>query len=130
MVQSTKLNSDLLLKAAEKLSPRQLDRFVNGVLQLRALRNAPHLSSRETKLLLQINRGIPESQQDRYSELIAKRRAESLTPHEHAELIRLGNGVERMEARRLQALIALAALRKTTLTALMNDLGIKAPRHE
>jgi hypothetical protein len=130
MVQSTKSSPDALLKAAEKLSPRQLDRFVNGVLRLRAKRHSPCLSNRESKLLLQINKGISEAQSARYAELISKRRAESLTSEEHAELIRMGNQVEKLEAKRLAALIALAALRNVTLTTLMKDLGIKAPENE
>ncbi len=130
MVESTKPSPDALLKAAEKLSPRQLDRFLNGLLHLRAKRHAPHLSPQETKLLLRINKGIPEAQRKRYDELSAKRRAETLTDHEHRELIGISDAIEMLSAKRLEALIALAKLRHVSLDSLMNDLGITTPEYE
>jgi hypothetical protein len=62
---------------------------VGQVLKLQAQRRVSTLSGNEAELLLKINRGIPADLQARCNELIAKRQAETLTPGEHEELIRL-----------------------------------------
>ena len=86
----------------------------------------PRLSSEETTLLLEINRGLPEETAQEYRELLAKRRAETLTPEEHARLLGISDTREIANARRLEKLMALADLRHTTVEALMNELGIRS----
>jgi len=61
------------------------------------------------------------------NQLIAKRQAETLTPDEHKELLRLIEQSEKAEAARVEAMAQLARLRGVSLTTLMHDLGIKAP---
>ena len=78
-------------------------------------------------MLAKVNQGFPPDVQRRLNELIAKRQAETLTPGEHEELVRLVEQSERAEAARVEALAQLAALRGVSLTTLMGDLGIKAP---
>jgi hypothetical protein len=123
------LPTDELLKAVGQLSQPELEQFVFQVIALRARRKAPSLSRAESELLLKINRGAPPDAQNRYGELIAKRRAETLTPDEHNELLRLTEQMEAMQARRIEYLAKLARLRHTTLTALMKDLGIRKPAY-
>jgi hypothetical protein len=123
------VSSDDLLKAVNQLSTPELERFVSDVITLQAQRKAPHLSESETDLLLKINQGIPADIRERYDELIAKRRQESLDPEEHVELLHLTEEVEKLETQRVEYLAELARLRKTTLTALLTDLGIQAPGH-
>ena len=94
---------------------------------LQARRRAPGLPQGESELLIKINQAFPPDVQRRLNELIAKRRAETLTPVEHEELLRLIEQSERAEAARVEALAQLAALRGVSLTMLMDDLGIKAP---
>ena len=77
--------------------------------------------------MAKINQGFPLDVQRRLNELVAKRRAETLTPDEHEELLRLIEQSERAEAARVEALAQLAALRGVSLTTSMDDLGIKAP---
>ncbi|MFW0859217.1 MAG: hypothetical protein AAGB97_03420 [Dehalococcoidia bacterium] len=62
----------------------------------------------EAKLLLKINEGFPPELRKRYNELIAKRRAESLTPDEYDELLCLTDEVESLEALRMEYLAELA----------------------
>ena len=81
----------------------------------------------EAKLLLQINQGVPPEIQQRYHELIAKRHSETLTCDEYSELLRLTDTVEYLEAKRVEHLAELAIHRKTSLTALMEELGIQTP---
>lgn len=123
------MSSEELLKAVDQLSPLDLEQFVSQVLVLQAQRKAPSLPQAEAQLLLRINQGIPSNIQKRYDELIGKRRAEMLTLTEHSELLRLSEQVENLEAQRVEYLIELARLRKTSLVTLMEDLGIQTPAY-
>lgn len=119
-----------LLRAAEQLDPAELQQFVTDVLGLRASRQAPRLSAAESALLLIVNQGLPEDLQRRYADLITQRRQQTLTPEEHADLLRLTDQVEQLDVQRLAALSQLAQLRQMTLPALMASLGLRAPAHE
>lgn len=123
------ISSEDLLKAAGKLSPRDLEEFVQQVLALQARRRAPSLTEVESDLILKINQGAPAELQARYDELIDKRRAELLTPDEHAELLRLTDQMEGLEVQRVEHLAELARLRQTSITAVMGELGIRPPEH-
>lgn len=92
-------------------------------------RGPASLRPAESKLLTQINRGLPESLWDRYDALIARRRAETLTRAELRELIAITNKVEVDHARRTGLLVKLAKLRGVQLEDLMNQLGIKPRPH-
>jgi hypothetical protein len=109
------LSTDELLKAVDQLSASELERFTSQVLALRARRQVPSLPQAEAELLLKINRGLPFQFQRRYDELIAKRRAESLTLDEVDELVGLTDEVENLQARRIEYLSELARLRRTSL---------------
>jgi hypothetical protein len=85
------------------------------------------LSPAEADLLQKINQGLPPEVWERYHQLVAERRAETLTPSEHTELIRLSDQIELANVRRLEHLVELARLRQVSLDALMDQLGIKAP---
>jgi hypothetical protein len=89
----------------------------------------PHLSGMESDLLQKINQGLPSDVWQRYHQLVAKRRAETLTPEEQEELIALSDQIEMMNVRRIEHLAELAHLRQTSLEALMEQLGIKAPEY-
>lgn len=119
-----------LLAAVEKLGAAELDQFLSQLLALRARRRAPSLPAEEADLLLQINRGLPADMRGRLDQLDAKREAEALTPDEHAELIRLVDHVEDLEARRVTSLSRLASLRGVSLATLMHDLGLEPQDHD
>lgn len=90
---------------------------------------AQGLPPTEAELLQNINLGLSEVQWQRYHTLVAKRRAETLTPQEHQELIEMSDQIERANARRIESLVELAKLRQTSLENLMRDLGITAPAY-
>ena len=123
------VSSDRLLEAIGQMDLAELDRLVPRVIAIRAQRRAPRLSQRESELLTKINRGLPINVQTRLNALIAKRQAETLTPNEHKELLRLIERSEKAEAARVEALARLAQLRSISLTTLMHNLGIKAPAY-
>lgn len=109
------------------------DAFVSEAVEQRLREVAadpPPLSADETKLLLEINRGLPAERWARYHALAAKRRAESLTADEHRELVAISGQIEIADAKRLGHLIELAKLRRTSLQSLMDDLGIRPPPAE
>lgn len=89
-----------LFRAVEQLGPEELERFVTQVLSLQA-RRSPGADTEATRLLERVRRGVPDETVRRYDELVAKRRAETLTPEEHGELVRLSDEVERWGAERI-----------------------------
>jgi len=123
------LPTDELLRAVGQLNQSDLEQFVSQVIALRAKRQAPSLPRVESELLLKINEEVPSDIQTRYKELIAKRQAEALTPDEYKELLQLTQQVEKLEVRRVEYLAELARLRRTSLTALMENLGIRPPAY-
>lgn len=119
------LSSEELLKAVNQLSLPDLEQFVSQVLVLQAQRRANNLPQSEAELLLKINQGISLDTQKYYDELMAKLEAETLTPDEHSQLLGLTEQIEKLQAQRIEYLAELARLRKTSLTALMENLGIQ-----
>jgi len=85
------------------------------------------LSVTESDLLEEINRGLSEAEWQRYHELIQKRQAEQLSEYERSELEATANQLEQFNGHRMECLAKLATLRNTTLSKLMDQLGIKAP---
>ena len=121
------VSTDQLLRAVELMGPEERDAFVARVLSLRAEQEARHLGRDEAALLLKINQPIPPEVQQRYDALIARRRAETLTPEEHGELLDLTDRVELAEAERAEAMAALAQLRGVSFPELMRSLGVQPP---
>lgn len=120
---------DELLNGVAQLDTPELEQFISQVLTLRAKRIAPSLPEEEARLLEKINQGLPPDVQQRYDELTAKRRAETLTPEEHEELLDLIDRIEQADAERVQALAELAQRRGVSITTLMAELGIRRPAY-
>jgi hypothetical protein len=81
-------------------------------------------------MLLQINQSLSGITWARYHELVAKRKAETLTKNEQQDLIDLTDQIEIANAQRISYLIELAQLRKTPLNTLMHELGLKPTDHD
>lgn len=77
-------------------------------------------------LLQNIHRALPPEMANRYRTLMEKRRAEALSAAEHAELIRLTDASERLQADRIASLAELARLRQTSLASLAGELGFQS----
>lgn len=88
------------------------------------LTTAPHLSKKESSLLLKINRGLSETQYARLQELNDKLEFATVTAEEHAELLQLADLAEQLAVERLQAVLALAKLRKVAPAEMMRRLGM------
>jgi len=116
-----------MIRGVEQLSTPDLEQLVDRVLTVRARRRAPSLSRKETELLRKINQGLPVGIQQRFDELTAKRRAETLNPDEHQELLQVLDQIEHHDVKRLEALAELAQVRNVSIRVLMKDLGIHSP---
>jgi len=118
------LSPEELLRASTQLAASELDRLVSQLLSLRARRSAPSLPERETELLMKINQGLPAELDRRYRELIGKRDEGTLSSAEHQKLLRLTDEVEGYNVERVEHLVELAKLRKTSLGELVEELGL------
>ena len=117
------------VRAAAARQGLDADRFILNILQerLHVTENVPRLTETEADLLQKINQGLPQDVWQRYTELVAKRRAETLASEEHEELISLSDQIEQANATRMEYLVELAQLRRVSLESLMRDLGIPPP---
>jgi hypothetical protein len=88
-------------------------------------RNPPAGASEEAELTRKAKERLPREIESRYKVLAKKRDAESLTPSEYQELLRLTDKVEHFEVQRLEALAQLARLRGLSLKALVKALGLQ-----
>jgi len=84
----------------------------------------PARSLSEADLLARINRGFPEAFWNRHRQLIAKRRAETMTHEEQQEAIGMSDQLEAWNVERLQYLIKLAEIRHTSVDALVQEMGL------
>ena len=80
--------------------------------------------SAELELLQKINQALPEEIQQKYNDLNAKMRSQTITPDEHQDLLKLIDVVEQADGDRLQNLIQLSQLRNISLSELMKHLQI------
>ncbi len=124
------LSAEELLKAVEQLSAQELEQFFDKIVKMRAQQSAPRLSLQESELIARINQPMALDIRQQYDDLIAKRRASSLTKKEHEELLRLTNEVEKSDAERVHCLVELARIRNLSIDDLMNQLGIQALPYE
>ncbi|HAJ59506.1 MAG TPA: hypothetical protein DCP31_09730, partial [Cyanobacteria bacterium UBA8543] len=98
---SPELEQKLRTEAAKQgLEP---DRYILNTLQERLL-SLPTSQPTEADLLQQINIGFCTSTWEQYHTLIAKRRAEILSPEEREQLIQLSDRLENLNVARIQAL--------------------------
>lgn len=124
MATAPRPSADELLRAIRRLGIREIEQLLSGLVRLRAERSAPSLSLTETELLSRINQGLPEDASARYQDLMAKRRAGTLTPEELRELLRLTDRAEALQVDRARHLAKLARLRGIPLSALVEELGL------
>ena len=82
--------------------------------------------SAELELLQKINQALPEEIQQKYNDLNAKMRSQTITAEEHQDLLKLIDIVEKADGDRLQNLIQLSQLRNISLPELMKQLQIHA----
>lgn len=126
---ATHLTPALILRELGKLNVTDMEGVLHKLQMLAATKKGA-LKADEAKLMETINATLPTDQRMIYRRLSTKRKNGSLTPTEHRELLRLSDLVETLHARRMQSLVRLAALRKTTVPELIERLGLESlPAH-
>jgi hypothetical protein len=121
---------DQLLEAAAQLPPAELEHFLTRLAARSRPRRTLHLSPSEAELIERINETLPPAVQERLDYLIAQRQSYALTPDEQQELIALTEQIESADARRLECLIELAALRRVTVDEVIRQLGLTPVPHD
>lgn len=99
--------------------------YVAKVLERHLHKQSVTVSEPEAELLAQINLGLSGQDWRRYYQLREKLEDETLQGDEQPELIRITDRIEMANAKRIEALIKLAALRRTTLDALLDEFGLR-----
>ena len=119
----------LLLQATEQLSPAELESITGAVATSRERQVVPTLLANESALFSIISQALPDAERARLAALSEKRADETLTPQEHQELLAVQQKLEALHTAQVKAMADLAALRGTTLTALMDQLGVHFPNY-
>jgi hypothetical protein len=123
---TTARNGQDMLDAVKQMPPEDFEAFIAAALSLRRPALAT-LSAQETKLIKQINRGLPLELRKRCAQLRGRQKKGILAAEEHGELLRLTHEAESRDADRAAALVELAKLRRLPVRTLMKQMGIKAP---
>jgi hypothetical protein len=115
---------DQLLAGVVQLDTPDLEQLLIQIQQVLAHRQNPSVPALELELLQKINQALPEEIQQKYNDLSAKMRSQTITAEEHQDLLKLIDVVEQADGDRLQHLIQLSQLRNISLTELMQQLQI------
>jgi len=113
------------VRAAAREEGVSADTFVARVLEQHLHRRTISVPESEAELLTQINLGLTAQQWRRLYQLRDKMENEALSADDQAELIGLTDGLESANAKRMEALMKLAALRRTTVYALLEEFGLR-----
>ncbi|MFN0076203.1 MAG: hypothetical protein ACKVY0_06995 [Prosthecobacter sp.] len=119
------LTPALILRELGKMNVSDMEGVLHKLQRLSATKKGA-LKANEARLLETINATLPVDERAAYRRLATRRKNGTLTPAEHRELLRLSDAVETLNARRMQSVVKLAALRKTTVPELMERLGLES----
>ena len=124
-----KWTAEHLLTAVQQLPPPERRKFMRqlGEWQARGEERDP-IGKDEALLLTAIeeNSRLPEGEQRRFDHLRDQCARSRLTEGEHAEYLSLLQHLEARNVKRVEALVALAQQRGTTLRGVMQELGLEA----
>lgn len=120
---STRLTPALILRELAKMSVSEVEGVMDRLQVIRAVKKGA-LKPSEAGLIQTINSTLPAAERVMYRKLCARRKNGTLSPAGQRELMRLTDEVETLHARRMQSLVKLAALRKTTVLDVMKRLGL------
>lgn len=119
-----------IIAGMSNLETPELERFMQRIGQIVARRKFSSVSEQERELLFKINNVIPVVSQERYALLSEKMQAETITPSEHKELLKLVEKLEAKYVKRLEYLIELARIRNLSLQQLMKQLHLNLDQED
>lgn len=121
---NVEVTTENLLNAVIQMPESEFNRFVEKARKLRRKEHKP--SVKETDLILKINTVFSAAERQRYNELYAQFQSGNISEKESAELLKLSDKFEILNAKRLGYIGELANLRGQPLEDVIKDLGFKA----
>lgn len=113
-----------LLRELAGLSLEALDTLIPKIQALRLRKHPQVLPSREAALLKRVQRGLPARLRQEHAAINARKDDGSLTPADMKRIPLLVAEIDACQARHMEALIALAAMRRTTPRELARQMGL------
>ena len=128
-VHNLEVSTENLLGAVLQMSEREFNRFVEEAKELRTKPTKSRWSKSEIGLIRKINGCVlSDEEQERFDELVDRRRDEKISKRELQELIALTDKADALNVERLKNLVKLASARKMSLDEIMSELGIRPPQ--
>lgn len=128
-VHNMEVTTENLLGVVLQMPETEFNRFVEKAKKLRQTPTKSPWTKREVELIKKINEcGFSAEEQNRFDELVEKRRDEKISRRELQELIELTEKAESLNVERLQHLVKLAKTKKVSLDEIMTMLGISPPQ--
>jgi len=118
-----------LLKELAALPYEELDKLVPRILALRAQKHPAVLPHAEAALVKKISAGPPPKLVRDYERLMKKRKPQAPSAAERKQLDRLVAEFDAFHLRHLGWLTQLAAIRQSSVPAIVRAFGLKKPRH-
>ncbi|MEZ4884794.1 MAG: hypothetical protein R3E32_08730 [Chitinophagales bacterium] len=122
------LNS--VLQGIALLDTDNLRIFTNEVVQLLVNRTSDSKQAKEWTIIYQIYTLVPQNIKTRYEQLSHQLGIDQLSESEHEEFMQLNEKMENFSVVRLELLIELANIRQTTVSEVMQQLGLQKPTHD
>ena len=118
------LTVEHLMAAVKQLSPVELHEFTQQLAAWQQSSSRPAAEEATLLACIQANSRLPDAEQRRYERLRRKCERQVLTESESTEYQALLQQLEARNVKRIEALIALAQRRGTTLRGMMAELGL------
>jgi len=115
---------DNIYNKISDLNLMKLNQLMTKIVGLRKQKLTTVLPHTETKLLRNINKGLPIDIQKRYDYLLEKKNDETLNDKEYQELLEITSYSENFNARRLVYIVELAKIRNKTIDELISELEL------
>jgi hypothetical protein len=124
------IDSQNLLRDADRLPVTELERFLKDINALLRRKKTQDKALRERQLLYNINRNVLDTTQtERYHILVEKLELGTITNGERTEFEVLATKEEKLRNLRVKYMIELAQLRGHTLSQVMTSLGLIPIKH-
>lgn len=128
-VHNLEISGKNLLDIVLQMPETEFNQFIEKAKKLRQKSAKSEWTKREIELIKKVNECVLSiEEQNRFDELVKKRRAEKISPVELQELIDLTEKSENLNVERVKILLTLAKSKKISLDEVMKKLGINPPR--
>lgn len=128
-VHNLEISGKNLLDIVLQMPETEFNQFIEKAKKLRQKSAKSEWTKREIELIKKVNECVLSiEEQNRFDNLVKKRRAEKISPVELQELIDLTEKSENLNVERVKILLTLAKSKKISLDEVMKKLGINPPR--